>query len=405
MRPCAPKPAPIRRRVILLDPEAHARTQALDLLRHLGLTATPCETAGEAISAAHDGDAVVLASAREPAGRAIGLIEAVAARLPDTPILVYADHGDARTFRRLHQLRVADVLPWPLESWELRAAVMTAGAPGAAGGALGHVLSVIGAKGGVGKTTVATNVGVAIAAGGERSVLLIDLDTRFGDCAVQLDVTPAFTISDLAGLADEELTVEELERVLTQHDSGLWVLAGPRHPREWRPISAEQIAAMLMVARRRFDYIVIDTPGAFTDLLEAGINRSETVLIVSSFERTSLTDTGQLLRLLEAEAMDMGRVRVVLDAVHHADGLGLGEPARILGRPPHLVIPYDEKVVQATTAGRVVGQAYPGAPASRELWRLAASVAPELTERAGSGFRRAFMRRLRAPAAPVRRSA
>lgn len=408
MRPFAPKPGVAgARRVIVLDADARSRGQTLDLLHRLNLPATACGVVGPALAeASAGGDVILLASAREPTDRSIGLIEAFAARRPETPIVAYAEDSDARAFRRLHRLRVADVLPWPLEAWEARAAVAAAGS-GPTGGRrpMGHVLSVIGAKGGVGKTTIATNLGVMMASGSARSVLLIDLDTRFGDCAVQLDLAPQFTLSDLAGLADGDLSLGELERALTWHVSGLRVLAGPQHPRGWQPVSTDQIAAMLTVARRRFDYIVIDTPGAFTELLQAGIDRSETVLIVSSCERTSLRDTAQLLQLLEAESLDMGRVRVVLDAVHHVDEMRIGEAARILGQPPHIVIPYDERVVHATSAGLAVVQAYPSTPASRELRRLAASVAPELAERPGSGFRRAFLRRLRAPAAPLRRSA
>ena len=94
----------------------------------------------------------------------------------------------------------------------------------------GNVWTIVGAKGGVGKTTLATNLAAVIATRTPRTVLLIDLDTRFGDITVLLDLKPRFSVADLARAFRSEISTDLLHQALIPHESGAYVLAAPAHP-------------------------------------------------------------------------------------------------------------------------------------------------------------------------------
>ena len=92
----------------------------------------------------------------------------------------------------------------------------------------GRVFTVFSPKGGVGKTTMSVNLGLALSQTG-ASVCVVDLDLAFGDVAITLQLIPSHTISDAAG-SEEDLDDSLLQSLLTRHDSGLTILAAPTHP-------------------------------------------------------------------------------------------------------------------------------------------------------------------------------
>ena len=156
---------------------------------------------------------VILATLDSPIDVGLATLCGLRDALPQVGVIACSARADSATLRRIIQSGARDLLPLPLVDEDLRAALdahlndpLNAGDNGA--GSPGTVLTVIGAKGGVGKTTIATNLAAAIAHDTERSVLLVDLDTRFGDLAVLLDLEPRYSVVDLALVADAGLTTE-----------------------------------------------------------------------------------------------------------------------------------------------------------------------------------------------------
>src|SRR4051795_9907228 len=93
----------------------------------------------------------------------------------------------------------------------------------------GQLVTVFSPTGGVGKTTLAVNLAVALADGGARKVCLIDLDLAFGDVAITMQLFPTHSIEQAVG-AEETIDLAMLEGLLTKHDGSLTVLAAPAHP-------------------------------------------------------------------------------------------------------------------------------------------------------------------------------
>ena len=262
------------------------------------------------------------------------------------------------------------------------------------------MVTVFGAKGGIGKSTIATNVAAAIAGGTDRSVLLVDLDTRFGDIAIMLDIEPRFTVAELAANIDT-LDRTLFETALVQHSSGIQVLAAPRHLQQWGDITAEQMRTLIHVGAQLFDYVIVDTPGTFNDLVATAIEATDRVLMISSLDMASIKDTAYVLDRLEADGFPSERLLLTINQVNRAKSIRVADVPDVVRHPVFWAIPYDEEVTRSTQAGEQVVISSPRSRAAKQLWGLS----EQLTGVPAAGRRqRGLLGRWRVPLPRWRRS-
>ncbi len=155
----------------------------------------------------------------------------------------------------------------------------------ASGGASreGKVITVFSAKGGVGKTTLSTNTAVQLASEGART-LLIDLDLSFGDVAISLQLVPARSVFDAVSMAGH-LDEEGVRSLVTHHEpSGLDVLCAPNDPGDADRIPVSTVAEVIKVARRCFDFVVVDTPPSFTEHVLAAVDLSDALVLIATLD-------------------------------------------------------------------------------------------------------------------------
>lgn len=197
----------------------------------------------------------------------------------------------------------------------------------------GKVITVFSAKGGCGKTTLSTNLAATLADGGKRQVCLVDLDLAFGDVSIALQLFPAHTISDAVPLAD---TLDEsgLRALLTQHSPGLFALSAPLEPGQAEHISASLVGDLLTILRDHFDFVVIDTPPAFTDHVLAAFDISDIVALLATLDIPAVKNLKLSLETLELLNYPKEKWRVVLNRADSKVGLDVGEVAKTL----HLTI-------------------------------------------------------------------
>src|SRR5919197_2529262 len=133
-------------------------------------------------------------------------------------------------------------------------------------GQRGELIAMFSGKGGVGKSTLGTNLAVAMAleAKEKQRVAIVDLDLLLGDVAMMLDVTPERTVADLVPLIDK-LDPELLRSFLYVHSSGVKVLCAPTRVEDSEALTTERVRRILDVLARTFDYVVIDLPRSFDD--------------------------------------------------------------------------------------------------------------------------------------------
>ena len=194
------------------------------------------------------------------------------------------------------------------------------------------VVTVFSAKGGCGKTTLATNLAAALADRGRREVCLVDLDLAFGDVAIALQLFPAHTIADALPLA-ETLDAPALLALLTPHSPGLTTLVAPVEPGTAESIPATLIGQVLDLLRDRFDYIVVDTPPAFDDHVLAAFDRSDIVALIATLDIPALKNLKLTLETLELLNYPRERWRVVINRADSKVGLALSEVEKTLRAP------------------------------------------------------------------------
>ena len=329
---------------------------------------------------------LVIVGIGEPIARAIQTIQGVRSSLPDTPIIAYSASTDIAIVRQVMHVGVKDLLAAPVKPGELLGAidqVMRGIELGAVTGfeakpaqktSAGTVLTVFGAKGGIGKTTIAVNVAAAIAKNTDNSVLVIDLDTRFGDVAIMLDIEPRFTVAQLAATA-HTLERDTFKAALVKHDSGIYVLPSPKHPNEWRSVEAADIKELIRFAARMFDYVILDTPGAFNDIVGTALEAATQVLVVTSVDMASIKDTSFILDLLESESFPSDRLMLTVNHANGANTIRAADIQRVLHHDVFWEIPHDSEVTLATQFGKPVVLAKPKSRAAVNLTQLAEKIA------------------------------
>ena len=161
----------------------------------------------------------------------------------------------------------------------------------------GRVFTVFSPKGGVGKTTMSVNLGLALTLAGSR-VCVVDLDLAFGDVAITLQLIPEHTIAEAAD-SEHDLDFSMIQTLLTRHPSGLTILAAPTHPEGRDRVSASLVRRVIQTLRHNFDYLVIDTPPGFDDQVLGAFDETDECIIVATLDVPTIKNTKVAIETLD----------------------------------------------------------------------------------------------------------
>ena len=241
---------------------------------------------------------------------------------------------------------------------------------------LGRVVSFVSNKGGVGKSTLATNTGVAIARRGKQSVLLIDGSIQMGVVAALLDLAPNATLTDLAR-ESERLDPTMIRQTAAVHYSGLHLLAAPADAVEAMEIDDVLMARIITMARQTYDLVIVDTFPMFDRVVIAALDLSDRVYVVLENVVPTLLGGVKLLSVLERIGYPAIRQSIILNRQQRVAGsLSINDVADRMQRGIDHVLPFDKRVVAAANCGVPVAMAllrFSGF--SRALEKLADDVA------------------------------
>ena len=263
-----------------------------------------------------------------------------------------ADVSESAIFVAAVRAGVKDFLRRPISSQELESLLARVLRPRRdAARRLGQIVAFISNKGGVGKSTTAVNTACGLAARHLEQVLLVDASLQLGVCASMLDLAPPATILD-AVHQEDRLDETLIRQLATPHRSGLHLLAAPEDAVEASEIGDESMARILTLARRSYDFVVVDTFPMIDRVNVAILDLSDRAYVVVENVVPTLVGAAKILELLDGLGITRERRRIVLNRYLKVPGsLALGDVADRLGQAIDWVLPFDRRVVVAANLG------------------------------------------------------
>lgn len=241
---------------------------------------------------------------------------------------------------------------------------------------LGLVIGVFSPKGGVGKTTVATNVAVGLGKLAPMGVVLVDLDLQFGDVASNLYLNPEYSVLDAVSSSASSDTMV-LKAFLTPHPSGIYALCGPKNPAEADNISAAQLAVLLKQLAAEFPYVVVDTGPGLTEHSLAALEQCTDAIWVTGMDVPSVRGLRTGLDVLGSLNLFPESRHVVLNFADSKTGLSVQDIEATLGAPVDVSIPRSRGISLATNRGVPLLQDEVRDPATKNLRNLVERFDPQ----------------------------
>ncbi len=216
----------------------------------------------------------------------------------------------------------------------------------------GQIITFFSPKGGVGRTTISTNLAVALHQSTGKPVVLVDGSLPFGDIAVILNMSPkAKTIADLVGSFDQ-VDAEVLESVLVQHSTGIKVLLAPPTPEAAELITGANIKKILETLREHYAFVVVDTWPSFQEQVLTMLDVADVILTLMTLEITSLKNVRVFMEIAEKLGYDEQKVQLVANRNDSSGGIKASDVEASLARKiPHTIVSDGRALVLAVNRG------------------------------------------------------
>jgi pilus assembly protein CpaE len=193
----------------------------------------------------------------------------------------------------------------------------------------GKIIAVSSNKGGVGSTTVASNLASGLVTR-RKSSCLVDLVLQFGSVTSFLNLDPSYTILDLAKNI-KRIDPLLLDGSLVKHASGVRVLAEPFYAEDARRISPSDIDEILDTLAQSFDFVVVDTPKEFDEMLALVLDKASLILFVTEMDVPSLKSAHRAFELFERMGIYDKKIRLVLNRYVKSKLMSLESVEKALG--------------------------------------------------------------------------
>jgi pilus assembly protein CpaE len=327
---------------------------------------------------------VLLVGPHAPAPEVLTLASRLDVQSPGIAVVLMADPSP-EMWQAAMRAGIRDLLAPDADAAEIRAAVERAGAAAASRRRVlrpvdetqrynGRVITIASPKGGVGKTTVSTNLALGLTQAAPQSTVLVDLDVQFGDCASALGLTPEYTLPDAVhGPASEDTMV--LKTFLTQHPSGLYAVCGSESPAAGDTVSGEDVSRLLASLAREFRYVVVDTAPGLSEQTLAALDRASDVVMLTSMDVPGVRGLRKELDVLRELCMIPAGRHVVMNFHDPKGGLTVRDVELAIGTGVDVVLPRSKGVPASTNQGVPIIQSSRRDPMAKEMQRLVARFA------------------------------
>jgi len=317
---------------------------------------------------------------------------------PSLIVMLVAEEVTSDLLRQAMRSGVSDVIETPLDEQKVEEAIerfahdvlkrpksagSTSSAPTAPeAGEKGRIITVWSAKGGSGTTVVSTNVALLLNRIQDKKVVLVDADLQFGDVCLVLQLEPKFTMVNAAHEL-HHLDSELLESLLTEHPSGLKVLAAPLEPAFADDITTAGLMHMIEILQDNYDYIIVDTASMLDELILSLVEKSDQVLMVVDMDLPSVKNAKLALDTLRLLKFSTGAVSLVMNRSNSRSKLDNKEIEAALKISIDAAVPSDALVAASVNEGRPVVESEPKSKVAKGLEGVAALVAENIPDSSG----------------------
>jgi pilus assembly protein CpaE len=316
------------------------------------------ETALEFYQTSPTPNLIILESAAEPKGLLQQLESLSSVCDPNTKVVVVGHYNDVTLYRELIKSGVSEYMVAPISVADTIAVISSIFIDPEAS-PIGKSIAFVGAKGGVGSSTIAHNSAWSISTLFQNEVLIADLDLPFGTANINFDQDPAQGIAE-AVFAPERMDENYLDRLLAQCAEKLSLLAAPSTLDRVYDFNADAFADVIDVAQRSAPYVVLDVPHVWNGWTKTTLARADEIVIVATPELANLRNTKNLIDVLKKMRPNDFEPRLVLNQVGVPKRPEI-KPADFyepLGIEPIATIGFDPVVFgNASNNGRMLGEA------------------------------------------------
>jgi pilus assembly protein CpaE len=232
----------------------------------------------------------------------------------------------------------------------------------------GKIVLIFSAKGGCGKTTLSVNLAQALATDPSTNVCLVDFDLQFGDVAVALHAEPKRNISNI--LHSSHLDQMALRSVLYSKEKNLDLLLAPSNPADVEIIRPELATSILNNLKQMYDYIVIDSPPAFTDVILKTFDMSDTCVLLTTLDMPAIKNLRLSMQTLRSLGFPDDLTRVVVNRSDSKAGLTVSDVEDAIGGRVFARIPSSIDVPATTNKGLTIVKKYPKHKVSKEIFKI-----------------------------------
>lgn len=252
----------------------------------------------------------------------------------------------------------------------------------------GRVISIMSPKGGVGKTTVSTNIAVGLALAEPGSTVIVDLDMQFGDVATALDLSPTHFIADVShGAARYDAVV--MKTLLTQHRTGLYAICAPSSPAEADAITPDDVTHLLQMLAAEFRYVVLDTSPGMLDTTLAALDQTTDLVLLTSMDVPGVRGLRKELDTLATLGVAPETRHVVLNFADPKGLLSVADVEATLKTRVDLTLPRTRGTVNSINQGVPLLESGARDPMTKQLQKLVGRLSdPNATPRRQSWWRR-----------------
>jgi pilus assembly protein CpaE len=358
---------------------------------------------------------VILMDINMPGMDGIAATEAISQRLPSSAIIMMSVHGEAEHLKRAMLAGAREFLVKPFSSDELATSIRriherelvrqqqlvassgtgpgTGPADGDSPRRDGQLLVVFSPKGGSGRTTLATNLALALMRETGSRVALVDANLQFGDVGVLLNLNPK-NRSILDAIEGGEPDADIIESVLVDHSTGIRVLLAPPAPEGADLVTAPVLRRILDHLRASHDYVVVDMPSGLTDHSLAVMDAADQIVLVSALEITTIKNVRLFLEVADQLDYERSKIRLVINRSDSAQGIRINDVEASIRRPIDGTIVSDGRLaVLAVNRGVPFVVSHPESTLSKDIIKLARTLVGETGDAARSDKRGLFARR------------